>query len=116
MDGGHGGSCPGLLTSDTETGRARELQHRGRSYLTYDDLAHQQQWPKFQAVTNQMSNDSLSGLGGMRVGSERSLGRGWRNGWEVEQKFLSSRGYRRCSHEEREEPPYLPQTYHLSVL
>ena len=43
VDGGHGGSCPGLLTSDAETGRARELQHKGRSYLTYDDLAHQQQ-------------------------------------------------------------------------
>ena len=43
MDGGHGGSCSGLLTSDTEAGRTRELQQGGRSYLTYDNLAHQQQ-------------------------------------------------------------------------
>lgn len=41
MDSRHGGSCPGLLTPNTEQARrTRELQ--GRGYLIHNALVHQQ--------------------------------------------------------------------------
>lgn len=75
VDSRHCGSCPGLLTSDTEQARrTRELQ--GRSYLIHNSLAHQQSEAQVfrEPVLNRLAIPPFPSGGkgvGVEVGQEK---------------------------------------------